>query len=41
MLPGGHFFVETARTLLLRAVGRELDALLGSGSVRSARRTGT
>jgi surfactin synthase thioesterase subunit len=30
MLPGGHFFVETTRTALLRAVGRELDELLGS-----------
>jgi surfactin synthase thioesterase subunit len=30
VLPGGHFFVETARIPLLRAVGRELDELLGS-----------
>jgi surfactin synthase thioesterase subunit len=34
MLPGGHFFVETARVPLLRVVGRELEALIGSSSPR-------
>jgi surfactin synthase thioesterase subunit len=34
MLSGGHFFVETARTPLLRAVGRELDDLFDSSSTR-------
>jgi surfactin synthase thioesterase subunit len=34
MLPGGHFFVETARTALLRAVGRELEGLLGSSPLQ-------
>jgi surfactin synthase thioesterase subunit len=34
MLSGGHFFVETARTPLLRAVGRELGELLSSSPPR-------
>jgi surfactin synthase thioesterase subunit len=34
MLSGGHFFVETARIPLLRAMSRELGELLGSGPPR-------
>jgi surfactin synthase thioesterase subunit len=34
VLPGGHFFVETAQTPLFRAVGRELEELLGVCSPR-------
>jgi surfactin synthase thioesterase subunit len=32
MFPGDHFFVNTARPLVLRMVARELDQLLRTGS---------